>query len=77
MRLRTAESLLSIGSVIGSNAILPAFVQSPDRNPPVLGNEADQLLPNVFDIVVLLKETDVRLYGFFGRLAGGRVLASL
>jgi hypothetical protein len=48
---------------------LPLFIDRPDRHASVLGNEADELLADVLDIVVLLQTADVCLDSHVGWLA--------
>jgi hypothetical protein len=61
----------ALGALIwDADAIFPALVQGPDGDSTILGDEADELLANVFDVVVLSQAADVRLYSAFWRLTG-------
>lgn len=50
-------------SVLPGDTVLSGLVQRSNRHAPVLGNESDELLANVLDVVVLLEQADVGLDG--------------
>ncbi len=61
-----------------ADAVFPALVQASDGDSAVLGDEADELLPNVLDLVVLPQAADVRLHCVLRWLAGlANMLADL
>ena len=56
-------------SVIGRDAIVAALIQRGDSDAAVVGDQADQLLSDVFEVVVVLEGAGVGLGRGFGRVA--------
>jgi hypothetical protein len=81
----TSSAMVSHEIPVGSNShckrglrwdidtIFPIFIQSPNGNPSILGNEPDELLSNVLDLIILLKAANVCLYCGLGWLAAACV----
>jgi hypothetical protein len=61
--------LLAQMLVISRDTVIPILVQRADRDSLIVGNETDQLLPDVFHLVVLLEEAYVVLDNALGRHA--------
>jgi len=56
--------------IICCNSIIPIFIKRPDPDARILRNKTDHLLTDIFDVVVLFQEADVRLDCVFWVSAG-------
>ena len=56
---------------MGLDAILAFMVHAPNRHPAVLGNEPDELLADVLEIVILTEQRDVGLDSVSGWISAG------
>lgn len=55
-------------SVVRRDPVVPILVELPDLNALVFCDKADDLLSNVFHVVVLLEQIDVLLHCSFCRM---------